>query len=188
MIDQQLATMAHLRPGGTLHLMVIPSSPTTGSLEPQRAVNMAFRVSAIVVFDDQIVPATTTAAEPRALVGTPFTRTPVAQSASYGYQAAVRLRPGADKSAFVRAATATATRILGPVKSNGQGGFNIIDLADQFAATSGRSPRRHSRWRPSPPSPGSSRWRSSPSCSAASSSWTRPSSRSCALWACPDAL
>jgi MacB-like periplasmic core domain/FtsX-like permease family len=135
MIDQQLATMAHLRPGGTLHLMVIPSSPTTGSLEPQRAVDMAFRVSAVVVFDDQIVPATTTAAEPRALVSTPFTRTPVAQSASYGYQAAVRLRSGADKGAFVRAATATATRMLGPVKSNGQGGFDIIDLEDQFAAT-----------------------------------------------------
>lgn len=135
MIDQQLATMAHVRPGGTLHLLVIPMSPVTSNLEPQRAADLAFRVSAIVAFDDQIVPATTTAAEPRALVGTPFTRTPLARSASYGYPAAVRLRPGADRGAFVRAATATVTRILGPSLSNGRGGADIIDLADEATAT-----------------------------------------------------
>jgi hypothetical protein len=135
MIDQQLARIAHLRPGGTLHLLVIPSSPRNGNLELQRAVGMAFRVSAIVVFDDQIVPATKTAAEPMALVGVPFTRLPVARSASYGYQAAVRLRPGADRNASVRVATSVARRSLGAVKSNGQGGAAVIDLADQVAAT-----------------------------------------------------
>ena len=56
MIDQQLAGLEHLRPGGTLHLLVIPDNPTTGNPEPRLAVPLAFRVSAVVAFDSQIVP------------------------------------------------------------------------------------------------------------------------------------
>ena len=135
-----------------------------------------------------MVPATTTAAEPRALVGTPFTRTPVAQSASYGYQAAVRLRPGADKSAFVRAATATATRILGPVKSNGQGGFNIIDLADQFAATERAITPQAFALAAFAAIAGLIALAVITQLLGRQLVLGEESSRSCALWACPDAL
>jgi hypothetical protein len=135
MIDQQLATMLHLRPGGTLRLLVIPGAPGTGSPQPQRAVAMAFRVTAVVVFGSQIVPATRTSAEPTVLVSEPFTRLSVARAANYGYQAGVRMRPGTDRTAFVRAVTATAQSVLGPQRSNGSGGFDVVDLAEQVDAT-----------------------------------------------------
>jgi putative ABC transport system permease protein len=135
MIDQQLARMLNLRPGGTLRLLVIPSAPGTGNPEPQRAVAMSFRVTAIVVLPNQIVPATRAGAEPTALLSTPFTRLPVARSANYGYQAGVRMRPGANRDAFVRAVTATAQGVLGPELSNGSGGFDLTDLSDHTALT-----------------------------------------------------
>jgi hypothetical protein len=94
MIDQQLAGLEHLRPGGTLHLLVIPDNPATGSPEPWRAVPLAFRVSAVVAFDSQIVPATRTNSEPMALLGSPFTRMRLARLSSEGIQTGLRLRPG----------------------------------------------------------------------------------------------
>ena len=55
MISQQLADREHLRPGGTLHLTGYPQrGPGPGIA---RAVRLAFRVPAIVVFDGQIVSA-----------------------------------------------------------------------------------------------------------------------------------
>ena len=58
MIDQQLADREHLRPGGQLHLLLIPNNPRTGNPEPQLASQLTFRVSAVVTFDSQIVPGT----------------------------------------------------------------------------------------------------------------------------------
>jgi MacB-like periplasmic core domain/FtsX-like permease family len=131
MIDQQLAGRLHLRPGGTLRLLVIPNAPVTGSPELQRAVAMSFRVSAIVVFANQIVPATPDDAEPTALLPTPFTRIPVAQQANNGYLAGVRLAPGADRLAFERAASAAADGVPFIRRT----GFDIIDHAEDVAAT-----------------------------------------------------
>ena len=56
MINQQLADAEHLRPGGLLHLLLIPNNPKTGNPEPPLASPVAFRVSAVVTFDTQIVP------------------------------------------------------------------------------------------------------------------------------------
>jgi FtsX-like permease family len=131
MIDEQLATAEHLRPGSMLRLLAIPANPRTGANEPGIAP-LAFRVSAIVVFDSQIVPATMADAEPAALLSPSFTRMPRALSYSIANQAGVRLRPGASVAAFQRAATALARRYPAVMAT---GGFNIVNLAGSVAAT-----------------------------------------------------
>ena len=131
MIDEQLAAAEHLRPGSMLRLLAIPGNPRTGANEPGLAP-LAFRVSAIVVFDSQIVPATTADAEPAALLSPSFTRMPRALSYSIANQAGVRLRPGASVAAFQRAATALARRYPAVMAT---GGFNIVNLAGSVAAT-----------------------------------------------------
>jgi putative ABC transport system permease protein len=55
MIDSQLAALEHVGPGGTLRLLGVPSDPD-GTPDFTKAVRLAFRVSAVVVFDTQIVP------------------------------------------------------------------------------------------------------------------------------------
>jgi ABC-type antimicrobial peptide transport system permease subunit len=130
-IDSRLAGLEHLRPGGILHLLAVPSNPATGNPEPQLAVPLAFRVSAVVVFDTQIVPATATNSEPMALLNPPFTDTPAgAYSFSYGDFAGVRLRPGASMAAFLQAARALAKRY--PATG---GHIDVISLSDEVAAT-----------------------------------------------------
>ena len=126
MIDQQLAVREHLRPGSTLHIFVVPGQSVP---EVSQARNLAFRVSAIVVFDTQIVPATKVNAEPMALFSPPFASTHLALSASYGAEAAVRLRPGMSMPAFLHAATGLARhyRDASPV--------DPINLADEVSTT-----------------------------------------------------
>lgn len=132
MIDQQLAARVHLRPGGTLRLVVIPGLAGGAGPDLRHAVTLSFRVSAIVVFASQLVPATRANAEPTALLSAPFARTSLARSANYGYQAGVRLRPGASSAAFVRAAAVTAARIPAVRRT---GNYDVVDLADQVDAT-----------------------------------------------------
>ncbi len=130
MIDQRLAGLEHLRPGGTLHLLLIPSNPRTGNPEPKRASPIAFRVSAVVVFDSQVVPGTAANSEPTALLSTPFAGTAVAASANYGIQGGVRLRPGASMAGFLSAASTLASR--DPATG---GRVIVLSTADQVAAT-----------------------------------------------------
>jgi hypothetical protein len=63
-VDPQLAALEHLRPGSTLHLLVVPNDPRTGGPELRRAIPVVFRVSAVGVFDTQIVPAIAMNTEP----------------------------------------------------------------------------------------------------------------------------
>ncbi len=128
-IDPQLASQEHLRPGGTLHLLGIPNNPRTGNPELRLAVPLAFRVSAVVVFDNQIVPSGTNS-EPMVLLSPPFADTRAAQSFSYGTQAGVRLRPGASMAAFLKAASAMAKRYPATV-----GQIDVISQSDEVAAT-----------------------------------------------------
>jgi ABC-type antimicrobial peptide transport system permease subunit len=127
-IDQQLAVREHLHPGSTLRLFVIPSD-RQGNAVPSRAQRLSFRVSAIAVFDTQIVPASKVNAGPMVLLSPPFSQTQLARSASYGTQFGVRLRPGASTQATVRAATILARR-LGIA-----GGVSVTTLADEISAT-----------------------------------------------------
>jgi hypothetical protein len=103
MIDAQLARREHLRPGGTLRLTVIPQD-ARGRAEYNREVTLRFAVTAIVVFDDQVVPNSRVGAEPAALVSEPFSASALGRSAAYGYSAGVRLQPGASWHSFSRAA------------------------------------------------------------------------------------
>jgi hypothetical protein len=112
-IDRQLASAEHLRPGGTLHLLAVPDNPKTGNPEPQLAVSMGFRVTAIVVFDTQVVPAGS-GSGPMALLSPPFARAPSSVSYTFGTEAGVRLRPDASTTAFLAAAATIAKRYRRP--------------------------------------------------------------------------
>jgi hypothetical protein len=84
MVDQQLASLEHLTPGGTLRLYGVPSAPS-GAPEYNKAVTLTYRVTAIVVFDDEVVPTGTNNAAPTALVSWPFAAPAVAAGLADGY-------------------------------------------------------------------------------------------------------
>src|SRR5256884_4591963 len=129
MINQQLADREHLRPGGTLHLIGYPQRGPSPDIA--HAERLAFRVSAIVVFDDQIVSAAGERPQPWLLLSQAFART--RQAASFnpaGGGARVLLRPGADAAAFARGATALAAR-------HREGSAEVINLATDHGATQG---------------------------------------------------
>ena len=127
-IDQDLAAREHLRPGGTLHLLMIPN--TKGGIpDLGRARAMSFRVTGIAVFDSQIVPATKANAEPTVLLSPGFYRSAAARDSTNGSQAGVRLRPGVSVASFAHAAAALARRYPAT------GGVIVVSLQDEAAAT-----------------------------------------------------
>jgi hypothetical protein len=129
-IDPQLASQQHLRPGGTLHLLGIPDT-SNGLPELAKAIPLAFRVTAIAVFDTEIVSADATSAQPSALLSPPFNATRAAQVIyNYGNEAGVRLRPGTSMTAFLRTASALAKRYPA---TGGQ--IFGLSLSDQMMAT-----------------------------------------------------
>src|SRR6266536_1779308 len=126
MINQQLADREHLRPGGTLQLTGYPQRGPSPDIA--HGVRLAFRVSAIVVFDDQIVSAASDRPPPWLLLSQAFART--RQAASFnpaGGGASVLLRPGAGAAAFARGAIALAARYR-------VGKADVINLATDHAA------------------------------------------------------
>ena len=129
-IDQQLASLEHLSPGGTLRLLGVPNNPKTGTADPAHAVSLAFRVTAIVVFDTQVVPTNETNSEPTVLLSPSFTATRSARSFYYDTEAGVRLRPGASMAGFLQAARALAKRY--PATG---GSIFVVNLSDEVAAT-----------------------------------------------------
>ncbi len=127
-IDQDLAARQHLRPGGTLHLLLIPNTKD-GIPDLGRARAMSFRVTGIAVFDSQIVPATKANAEPTVLLSPGFYRSAAARDSTNGSQAGVRLRPGVSVASFAHAAAALARRYPAT------GGVIVVSLQDEAAAT-----------------------------------------------------
>jgi hypothetical protein len=126
MISPAMADREHLRPGGTLHLIGYPQRH--GNPDIRGAVRLAFRVSAIVVTDDEIVPATHELAEPRVLLSPAFSRTRLAQSFNpAGGASYVVLRPGAGAGAFTSQAIALAARYR-------VGAVQVVHLATEYAA------------------------------------------------------
>jgi ABC-type lipoprotein release transport system permease subunit len=122
MISQPLADREHLRPGGTLHLIGYPQR--NNNADVRHAARLAFRVSAVVAFDDQIV----AASYPRLLLSPAFARTRQAMSFNpAGGGLYVVLRPHADAAAFTRQATALAARYQA-------GNTQIVHLATDYAA------------------------------------------------------
>jgi len=139
-VDPQLAAAERLAPGGTLHLTATPYLDTNGDINPAKSqVPLTFRVAAVGVFDDQVVPTTGNTGEPRILLSPGFTSTALASRAygstgsiDYLAQADVRLRPGADPAAFIAAAQALADRYPG-VRANG--GLVFTDNSSQVTGT-----------------------------------------------------
>jgi ABC-type antimicrobial peptide transport system permease subunit len=129
-IDPELASLEHLQPGGTLHLLGIPSNPKTGNPEFNQAVPLAFRVTAIAVFDNQVIPTTETNSEPLALLSPSFTSTRGTRSFYYNTLAGVRLRPGASMTGFLQAASALAKRY-----PETGGTIVVVNFSDEVAAT-----------------------------------------------------
>jgi FtsX-like permease family/MacB-like periplasmic core domain len=127
MISPALAAREHLLPGGTLHLIGYPQRGP--SADVAHAVRLTFRVSAIVNFPDEIVPASHELAEPRVLLSPAFARTRQAQSFNpAGGGAYVVLRPGASTAAFTRQVTALAARYR-------VGSVQVVHLATEYGAT-----------------------------------------------------
>ena len=128
MIDQTLARQEHLRPGSTLRLIGYPQRNDRPDVA--HAAHLAFLVSAIVVFDDQVAPATREIAEPTALLSPAFARTPEARSFNpAGGAANVVLRAGTGMARDVhRQASGLAARYR-------VGGVQIVNLATNVAAT-----------------------------------------------------
>ncbi|HEY7262038.1 MAG TPA: FtsX-like permease family protein [Trebonia sp.] len=130
MVDEQLASEEHLTPGGTLRLYGVPTAPS-GAPEYAKAVTLTFRVTAIVAFDDEIVPTgSANGNQPTALVSSPFAATAAARELGYGDEAAVRLQPGVSLTAFTKAARTLAKRY-----PPAGGDVITINLSDQVNAT-----------------------------------------------------
>jgi putative ABC transport system permease protein len=128
MVDPRLAVREHLRPGSVLHLLGIPHYTTRPDMA--HAVRLTLRVSAIVRFDDQIVPANTATAMPQVLLTPAFSGEAAVRPFTGGDYAGVRLRPGASRASFVRAATALAKRY-----PDTRGRLGIRSNSDQVAVT-----------------------------------------------------
>lgn len=128
MVDPQLAVREHLRPGSILHLLGIPHYTTRPDMA--HAVRLTLRVSAIVRFDDQVVPANTATAMPQVLLTPAFSGKAAVRPFTGGDYAGVRLRPGASRASFVRAATALAKRYPAT-----RGRLGIRSNSDQVAVT-----------------------------------------------------
>ena len=126
MISPVLAAREHLRPGGTLHLIGYPQRQGRAGI--RHVVRLAFRVSAIVVTDDEIVPATHELAYPRVLLSPAFSRTRLARSFNpAGGASYVVLRPGAAAAAF----TSRAVALAAPYRV---GAVQVVHLATERAA------------------------------------------------------
>jgi ABC-type antimicrobial peptide transport system permease subunit len=130
-VDPQLASMEHLRPGATLRMIGIPYNPKGGAPDLGLSFPVSFLVTGVGVFDDQIVPVTGTNSEPRVLLSPAFSRTARAQSVVYLPEAGVRLRPGASPAAFAATARALAARY-----PQAQSSYTVVvNLAGEVAAT-----------------------------------------------------
>jgi hypothetical protein len=134
MIDQQLAVRQRLRPGSTLHLLGVPSTakvcpPGPASSAQGRPVPLAFRVAAVVAFDDQVVPAPGLGGAPRVLLSPGFWRSGTGRRFGPGDAADVRLRPGASLASFTAAARALARHYPSA------GALSFTNQAGQVAAT-----------------------------------------------------
>jgi ABC-type antimicrobial peptide transport system permease subunit len=122
MISQSLADRERLRPGGTLHLIGYPQRGPNADVK--HAVRLAFRVSAVVAFTDQIA----AASYPRLLLSPAFARTRQAMSFNpAGGALYLVLRPHADAAAFTRQATALSARYR-------VGNSQVAHLATTYAA------------------------------------------------------
>ena len=128
-IDQALASRLRLRPGDTLRLIGIRKD-SSGTANLKLAVPLAFRVTGIGLFDDQVVPATATTAQPRVLLSAPFAATDLAVAMTNLPEAAVRLRAGTSMTRFLDDASELRARY-----GIDSGDYTTVSRDDEAAAT-----------------------------------------------------
>ena len=131
MIDQRMARLAHVGPGGTLHVLAIPGF-TSAHPDLRGEKRLALRVSAIVRFADGIVPDNAGSAEPRALFSPAFVRQYVAGRYPWlaiSDYAGIRLQPGASLASFTQAARSLARQYPAT-----RGTVDVVSLADASVA------------------------------------------------------
>jgi ABC-type antimicrobial peptide transport system permease subunit len=129
-IDSQLAAMAHLRPGSTLWLFGIPYD-SQGNVDLAHKFPLTFTVTGIAAFDDQVVPATVSNAQPRVLLTPAFSRTKAAGMIVYLPEAGLRLRAGTDEASFA----ARVRQLAGRYPQTTTGFTYVVNLADEVVAT-----------------------------------------------------
>jgi hypothetical protein len=135
-INQQLADIEHLSPGGTLRLAFTPNGPVSTNEAPPKPFIVSFTVTGIAVFDSQVVSSVALASAPTALLSPPFAATAAARSAPCCEEAAVRLPPGVAEAQFTAAAERLAKQYAGTVQQPGTGGeIDILNAADQVSTT-----------------------------------------------------
>ena len=98
MVDPALANRFHLHPGGTVAMLSAPND-AQGNPDPTRAKRVTFRVAAIVVFNNQVVPVNLGDSDPEVLLTPAFAKIP---GQPPGDVALLRLRPGTDLAEFRR--------------------------------------------------------------------------------------
>ena len=129
-IDPQLASMEHLKPGDILRVLGIPGNTSAGPTL-KGALPLNFLVTAIAVFDDQVVPVTATNSLPLVLFSSGFTRTSAATKTFYLAEGGVRLRPGADPAAFITTAKSVEKKY-----PQAEGDFSVFtNLSDEITAS-----------------------------------------------------
>ena len=109
MVDAQLAARDHLVPGSTLRLFGIRGAMSNAP-DLAHPVPLTFRVTAIVAFDDQVVPSGPVYSEPRVMLTPAFAASAAAVPFKTGEYAGIRLRPGASLAAFEQGARTLALR------------------------------------------------------------------------------
>ncbi len=127
MVDPALAARYHLHPGARFQVLAVPMDDQGNSLL-QRAYPMSFTVSAVVVFDNQVVPVSPADALPQFVLTPAFARTSVARSLVSTDGAYLTLRPGTNFGTFRSRTARLASHypLLG-------GQVFIADLDDQHA-------------------------------------------------------
>ena len=109
MVDPRLAHRLHLRPGSEFPLLGGPPD-AQGNLDPSRSARMTFRVAAIVVFANQVVPVNRDDDQPEILLTPAFYDTVLRSAGAPADGAYIRLRRGTSLTAFRRGIEALRPR------------------------------------------------------------------------------
>jgi hypothetical protein len=129
MVDLQVAQRYHLRAGDRLQLLDVPLG-ATGVPEVSGARHLSFRVTAVVMFDSQIVPVSATDRAPEILLTKAFADKDAPLPTVSADGAYVRLRQGTNIAAFDRQANQLSMRYATATTG---GALFEADLSDQRA-------------------------------------------------------
>jgi len=126
-VSPQFAALARVGPGDRVHMVGIPDD-AQGNEDLGHAFPLTFLVTGIVLFDNQVVPVSSTDRLPQLLLTPAFFHSRAGATTPGADGAYVRLRPGTDIGAFDRA----LDRLAGRFPQTGGQPF-IANLSDEHA-------------------------------------------------------